>query len=123
MTAITTWIDVIAASSDEKRRFQQYVSRKQQLPADHRAAVDAIERYLVYRGVFTTGDVLLTLLDDLMTLFEECVAEQRSVQAIVGEYPVEFAESLLDNYADGQWISKERRRLTQAIAGIVINMR
>ncbi|MGI9822845.1 DUF1048 domain-containing protein [Agromyces sp. Marseille-Q5079] len=119
MTVVATWIDVIAASSDEKQRYQQYKLRKQQLPSGHRAAVDAIERYLVYRGVITSGATLLTLLDDLVTLFDECAVDDVPVRAIVGEEPVAFAESLLDNYAEGQWIAKERRRLTQAIAGIV----
>ena len=119
MTVIATWIDVIAASPEEQRRYQQYKRRKQQLPVDHRAAVDALERYLVYRGVITSGDILLTLLDDLIAVFEERAADGLSVRAIVGEAPVEFAESLLDNYAEGQWIAKERRRLNEAIAGIL----
>ncbi|GAA1823542.1 DUF1048 domain-containing protein [Agromyces salentinus] len=119
MTVVATWIDVIAASSEEKQRYQQYKLRKQQLPQEHRAAVDAVERYLVYRGVITSGDILLTLLDDLMILFEECAADGTPVRAIVGDEPVAFAESLLDNHAEGQWIAKERRRLDQAIAGIL----
>ena len=34
---------------------------------------------------------------------------------IVGDDPVEFAETFLANYSEGQWINKERKRLTDAI--------
>lgn len=119
MTVVATWTDVIAASAEEKRRYRRYRLRTQQLPAQHRAAVDALERYLLYRGVITSGDMLLSLLDDLVTLFEERAADGASVRAIVGDDPVAMAESLLDNYAEGQWIAKEQRRLHQAIAAII----
>ncbi len=37
------------------------------------------------------------------------------IRAIVGEDPVEFAEAFRRNYPVGQWIIRERERLTQAI--------
>jgi hypothetical protein len=36
----------------------------------------------------------------------------------VGEDPVAFAEAFLENYSDGQWIAKERARLTRAIDAV-----
>lgn len=40
---------------------------------------------------------------------------------LVGEDPVEFAEAFLRNYPGGQWIRRERERLTNAIDRVAGN--
>jgi DNA-binding ferritin-like protein (Dps family) len=72
---------------DQKRRYRQYKARTKQLPANYHAAIDALERYLTFFGP-TKGDSLLSMLEDLADLFE---------------------------HPEGQWISRERERLTNAI--------
>lgn len=99
----------------EKRRYRQYKARKRRLSADYRTAIDALERYLMYYGAITKGDTLVSMLDDLADLFEQSAANGTPIRAIVGDYPVEFAETFLRNYSEGQWINKERERLTDAI--------
>ena len=47
--------------------------------------------------------------------FEQAAASGTPVREIVGEDPVEFAEAFLRNYPQGQWIVRERERLTSAI--------
>ena len=42
-------------------------------------------------------------------------ANGTSIRALVGEDPVEFAEDFLRNYPEGQWIGRERERLTKAV--------
>ena len=83
--------------------------------ANYRAAIEALERYLTYFGAITKGDVLMSMLEDLADLFEQSAANGTPIRAIVGDDPVEFAETFLRNYAEGQWINKERPRLTEAI--------
>jgi DNA-binding ferritin-like protein (Dps family) len=100
---------------DEKRQYRQYRARKEDLPDDYRAAVDAVERYLMYFGAITRGDILVYMLNDLADLFEQSVADGTPIRGIVGDDPVEFAETFLQNYAEGQWIITERQRLTTAI--------
>lgn len=112
------WIEQVTGSIEEKKRYKQYKARKEQLPADYRTAVDALERYLMYFGAITKGDVMLTMLDDLADLFEQGAADGTPIRDIVGEDPVEFAETFLRNYSEGQWINRERERLTQAIDAI-----
>lgn len=112
------WIEQVTGSIEEKKRYKQYKARKEQLPADYRTAVDALERYLMYFGAITKGDVMLTMLDDLADLFEQGAADGTPIRDIVGEDPVEFAEAFLRNYSEGQWINRERERLTQAIDAI-----
>lgn len=99
----------------EKRRWRQYKTRTKQLPANYRTAVDALERYLMYFGGMTKGDILMSMLGDLADLFEQSAANGTPIRAVVGEDPVEFAEAFLQNYSEGQWINRERERLTSAI--------
>ncbi len=99
----------------EKRRWRQYKARKRQLPENYRTAIDAVERYLMYYGGITKGDIAMTMMEDLADLFEQSAASATPVRAVVGDDPVEFVESFLENYADGRWINKERDRLNAAI--------
>ena len=111
----TGWIEQVTGSLEQKKRYRQYKARTKQLPANYRSAVEALERYLMYFGSITRGETLVSMLEDLADLFEQSAANGTPVSAIVGEDPVEFAEAFLRNYPAGQWIGRERRRLTNAI--------
>ncbi len=98
----------------QKRRYRQYKTRVGRLPASYHTAVDALQRYSYYFG-FGTADSGLSMLEDLADLFEQGAAAGTPVREIVGEDPVEFADAFLRNYPEGQWIVRERQRLTSAI--------
>ena len=117
----TGWIEQIAGSIEQKKRYRHYKARTAQLPANYRAAIDALDRYLMYFGAITKGDILVSMLEDLADLFEQSAAIGTPIRAIVGEDPVEFAEAFLQNYSEGQWINKERKRLTDAIDRVASN--
>jgi DNA-binding ferritin-like protein (Dps family) len=112
----TGWIEQVTGSLEQKKHYRQYKARTKQLPANYRAAVAALERYLMYFGAITRGDTLVSMLEDLADLFEQSAANGTPIREIVGEDPVEFADTFLQNYSEGQWINKERERLTKAIA-------
>jgi len=112
------WIEKVAGSLEQKKRYRQYKARAEQLPANYRTAIEALDRYLMYFGAITRGDLLLSMLDDLADLFEQSAANGTPIRDIVGNDPVEFAEAFLQNYSEGQWIQKERDRLTKAIASV-----
>lgn len=99
----------------QKRRYRQYKARTRQLPGNYREAIEALERYLTYFGAITNGEVVLSMLEDLLDLFEQSAANRTPIRAIVGADPVEFAEEFVRNYSEGQWINRERQRLTSAI--------
>lgn len=109
------WIEVMTGSLEQKKQYRDYKARVKQLPTSYRTTIEALERYLMYAGGVSKGDVLVRMLDDLATLFEESAANGIPIRDIVGEDPVEFVETFIANYADGQWINKERVRLTDAI--------
>ena len=109
------WIEKIVGDFGDKRRWREYKNRVKALPPGYRTAAEAVERYLMYAGALTRGDVMVAMYEDLADLFEQGSADATPVRAIVGDDPVEFAEVFLRNYSDAQWINKERQRLIQAI--------
>jgi DNA-binding ferritin-like protein (Dps family) len=109
------WVDKVMETIEQKKRYRQYKARTKALPSDYRAAIDALERYLMYFGAVTRADILVVMLEDLADLFEQSAASGTPIRAVVGEDPVEFAETFLQNYSEGQWINKERERLKDAI--------
>ncbi|MFI6831751.1 DUF1048 domain-containing protein [Kribbella sp. NPDC050241] len=108
------WIEKVTGPLDEKKRWRQYKARKRRLPANYRTAVEAIERYLMYFGRGEAG--LTTMYEDLIDLFEQSAAAGTPIRDIVGEDPVEFVETFVQNYPDGQWRIREQNRLNKAIA-------
>lgn len=104
---MSTWIG-------QKKRYRAYKARVAALPPAHRAAAEALERYLSVLGPGRADD-LQQLFDDLADMFEQSAADGTSVRDVVGADPVFFAEEFLRNYPVSTWIGKERARLTRAI--------
>ncbi|WJK41362.1 DUF1048 domain-containing protein [Solwaraspora sp. WMMA2056] len=98
-----------------KRRWRAYKARVRKLPAPYRAAVEAIERYLMHFGAMD-GDSAASLFEDVADLFERAAADGAPIRDIVGEDPVEFVEALIANYDKGGYVTRERDRLSRAIA-------
>jgi DNA-binding ferritin-like protein (Dps family) len=92
------------------------MARLDALPAPYRDAGKAVQRYLVYYGAVSDGDTLVTMIGDLVDLWDRAAADGTTVRAVVGDDPVDFAETFAQSYAGRQWIDKERTRLNQAIA-------
>src|SRR6266540_3002465 len=96
----------------EKGQWREYKARVRQLLASYCTAVEALERYLKYLGTGGGGGAIY---EDLVDLFEQSAANGIPICEIVGEDPVEFIEAFVRNYPKGQWIIRERERLTTAI--------
>ena len=109
------WLEKVTGSFDDKKRWRQYKARKEQLAGSYRTTIDALERYFTYAGAIVKGDVLMQMLEDLADLIERAAADGTPIRDIVGDDPVEFAETFIRNYSDGHWINKERQRLTDSI--------
>ncbi|WP_315835188.1 DUF1048 domain-containing protein [Bradyrhizobium prioriisuperbiae] len=118
---VAGWIEKVTGSIEQKKRYWQYKERTKQLPTNYRTAIEALDRYLTYFGGITKGDTVVSMLEDLVDLFEQSAASGTPIRAIVGENPVEFVETFLQNYAEGQWIDKERKRLVEAIDRVAGN--
>jgi DNA-binding ferritin-like protein (Dps family) len=107
-------MSIITRLIGDKRRWRQYKARTRQLPPSYHTAIDALERYLMCFGP-GDGSTAASMFEDLADLFEQSAASSTPIRAIVGEDPVEFAETFLRNYPEGSWIVRERNRLTSAV--------
>jgi DNA-binding ferritin-like protein (Dps family) len=98
----------------QKRRWRAYKARVRALPRAYRTATEAVERYLLVLGP-ADGDTAATMFEDLADLFERAALDSTPIRDIVGEDPVEFVLEFARNYAGGGWVSREQRRLVEAI--------
>ena len=109
------WIETITGSLEQKKQYKQYRAHIAALPEPYGTAAKALQRYFMYYGGVTDGETALTMMGDFVELWERAAADGTPVRAIVGENPVEFAETFAQAYNGTQWIDKERARLTKAI--------
>ncbi len=109
------WIETLVGSLEQKKQYKRDMARIEALPEPYRSAAKALQRYFLYRGAIVDGNTLVTMLGDFVDLWERAVADGTPVRAIVGDDPVEFAETFLLAYSGKQWIDKERQRLRTAI--------
>ncbi len=112
---MTGWIETLLGSRDQKRRFRQQRARIEDLPEPYRAVAKALQRYLTYYGGVTDGATIVMMTGDLVDLWERAAADATPVGDVVGDDPVEFAETFAQAYTGRQWIDKERARLVRAV--------
>lgn len=101
---------------EQKRHYREFRARIERLPEPYRESVIALERYINHLGGVDDSTSLLQLSDDLADLFERAAADGIPVRDVFGDDPVAFAEDFLANYPAGRWITRERDRLTAAVA-------
>lgn len=110
------WIELVTGSLEQKRQYRRYRARIDALPEPYGSAAKALQRYFLYAaGVVSDGETALTMFDDFADLWERAAADGTSIRAILGDDPVEFAETFAQAYTGKHWIDKERARLTAAV--------
>jgi DNA-binding ferritin-like protein (Dps family) len=109
------WIELMTGSLEQKKQYRQNTARIEALPEPYAASAKALQRYFTYYGGVTDGDTMVTMLGDFADLWERAAADRTPVRAVVGDDPVEFAESFVAAYTAKRWIDKERARLVAAI--------
>ena len=109
------WIETLTGSLAQKKQYKQYQARIDALAEPYGTTAKAFQRYFMYYGSVSDGDTLITMLGDFADLWERAAADGTPVRAVVGEDPVEFAETFCRSYTGTHWIDKERARLTRAV--------
>lgn len=113
------WIETLTGSLEQKRNYKEYRRRIGALPEPYRSAARAFERYLMYcGGVITDDDTLGQMLNDFADLWERAAADETPLREIVGDDPVDMAESFAQAYRGKQWVDKERARLVESISAL-----
>jgi DNA-binding ferritin-like protein (Dps family) len=105
------WIEALTGSLEQKKQYKQDKARIDALPEPYTTAAKAMHRYFMYYGGITDGETLITMLGDLADLWERAAIDGTPVRDIVGDDPVEFAETFASSYSGTKWIDKERKRL------------
>jgi len=109
------WIELVTGSLEQKKQYRQDKARIEALPEPYGTVAKALERYFMYYGGVTDGETAVRMLGDFADLWERAAADGTPVRAIVGDDPVEFADTFAQAYNGKRWIGKERARLTKAI--------
>lgn len=109
------WIETITGPLEQKKQYRQSKARIEALPEPYGTVAKALQRYFIYYGAITDGEVLVRMFDDFADLWERAAADETPVREIVGNDPVEFAEAFVQAYSGRQWIDKERERLIKTI--------
>jgi DNA-binding ferritin-like protein (Dps family) len=109
------WIELVTGSLEQKKQYRRHQARMDALPEPYGAVAKAVQRYLMYCGGITDGETSLAMFDDFADLWERAAVDGTPVRAIVGDDPVEFAETFAEAYTGKRWIDKERTRLNQAV--------
>jgi DNA-binding ferritin-like protein (Dps family) len=109
------WIELVTGSLEQKRQYRKFKARLDALPEPYGAAAKALFRYFMYNGGTPEDGAAITMMNDFIDLWERAAVDGTSVRAIVGDDPVEFADSFVQAYVGKRWIDKERERLTKAI--------
>ena len=92
------WIETLTGSLEQKKQYKQDKARIDALPEPYGTAAKAMQRYFMYYGGITDGDTLITMFGDLADLWERAAADGTPVREIVGDDPVEFAETFAQAY-------------------------
>ena len=109
------WIEALTGSLEQKKQYKQHMARVAALPKPYANAATALNRYFMYCGGSVDGHTLVTMVGDHADLWERAAVDDTPVRAIVGDDPVEFAETFVRAYSGKEWIDKERTRLRRAI--------
>jgi DNA-binding ferritin-like protein (Dps family) len=109
------WIELATGTLEQKKQYRQYKARIEALPEPYLTVAKALQRYFMYNAGITDGETAVKMFGDFADLWERAAADGTSVRAIVGENPVEFADTFAQAYAGTHWIDRERARLTKAI--------
>jgi DNA-binding ferritin-like protein (Dps family) len=109
------WIEALTGSLEQKKQYKQSVARIEALPEPYLGVAKALNRYFMYYGGMTEGDTLVTMFSDHADLWERAAIDGAPVRDIVGDDPVEFAETFAAAYSGARWIDKERARLIKAV--------
>lgn len=112
---VARWVEVLTGPLDQKKQYRQAKARLAALPEPYRTTASAVSRYLIHCSGITDGETIVAMVTGLADLWERAALDGTPVREIIGEDPVEFAETFAQAYGGKNWIDKERRRLIAAV--------
>jgi len=68
------WIETLTGSLEQKKQYKQYKARIEALPEPYGSAAKAFQRYFMYYGGITAGDIIVQMMGDFADLWERAAA-------------------------------------------------
>ena len=87
------WIETLTGSLEQKKQYRQYKARIEALPEPYGTARRRCSGTSCTTGASRTATPLVTMFGDFADLWERAAADGTPVREIVGDDPVEFAET------------------------------
>jgi DNA-binding ferritin-like protein (Dps family) len=109
------WYELVTGPLEQKKQYKQAKTRIDALPDPYGEVAKAIHHYLLIQGGVTDGDTMVQMFVDLADLWERAALDGAPVRDIVGDDPVDFAETFAQAYVGKRWIDKERKRLIDVV--------
>ncbi|MBA8792467.1 DNA-binding ferritin-like protein (Dps family) [Friedmanniella endophytica] len=109
------WLELVTGPLEEKKQYRQAKARLEALPEPYGSTAKAFHRYLMMYGGMVGGTTIVAMLEDFADLWERAATDRTTLRDVVGDDPVEFAETFAQAYSGKHWIDKERARLVQAV--------
>lgn len=85
-------LELITGNLEEKREYRRLMRRVHALPSEYRLAYKKIQNYMYYLPDMSCD---LTMLTELVELFELNAASGRSVREVLGHDPAGFCDALV----------------------------
>jgi DNA-binding ferritin-like protein (Dps family) len=101
--------------NDMTKEFKNFEKRAQKLPADYQEAWEKINANLCLHSDFT-GRNLMPILDGVLGMLEETVADGQSVQEVLGDDINGFCSALAGEEGAKSYRDKWREQLNNNIA-------
>lgn len=101
--------------NDIRREWKEFEARAKKLPADYQVAWGEIQANLWPRTDFT-GRNLMPILDGVLGLFEEAVADGQSAQEVLSDDIAGFCSALAGEEGAKSYRDKWREQLNNTIA-------
>lgn len=96
----------------EKREWRAHVHRVKALPADYRYTMQQIEKFM---WNFAADGQMVAVFDEIVDLFEDGIAEGRTVLEVTGEDVAGFCQSILAEIQAKTWTGKKADDLNRAV--------
>jgi Uncharacterized protein conserved in bacteria len=96
----------------EKREWRAHVRRTKALPDDYRYTMQQIEKFM---WNFAADGQMVAVFDEIVDLFEDGIAEGRTVLEVTGEDVAGFCQSILAEIQAKTWTGKKADELNRAV--------
>ncbi|MBV4440609.1 DUF1048 domain-containing protein [Clostridium tyrobutyricum] len=100
---------------ESKKRYKDYKKEKEKLPDDYEKAINALEKYM---WSFAKSGNFMTVLEEVLQLFMESSFEKVPLSEVIGEDPVKFADTIMEQFPQELWLIKSREKLRDEIKKI-----